>query len=47
VGAEGGEKDSWGEDCKPKKKKTTGERGRWLGFDWEKKLGLGFFRWLH
>jgi hypothetical protein len=24
-------------------KKTTGERGRWLGFGWEKKLGLGFF----
>jgi hypothetical protein len=28
-------------------KTTTGERGRWLGFGWEKKLGLGFFRWLH
>jgi hypothetical protein len=31
-----------GEDCKPKKK-TIGERGRWLGFGREKKLDLGFF----
>jgi len=27
VGAEGGEKDSWGEDCKPKKKKKQQGRG--------------------
>jgi uncharacterized protein with NRDE domain len=26
-------------------KKTTGERGRWLGFGREKKLGFGFL-WL-
>jgi hypothetical protein len=35
-----------GEDCKPKKKKTIGERWRWLGFGREKKLDLSFFLWL-
>ena len=45
VGAEGGEEDSWGKDCKPKKN-NRGE-GAMAWFRLEKKLGLGFFWWLH
>jgi hypothetical protein len=43
VVAEGGQEDSWGRRLQTKKKKTIGERGRWLGFGREKKLDLGFF----
>jgi hypothetical protein len=42
VVAEGGQEDSWGRRLQTKKK-TRGERGRWLGFGQEKKLDLGFF----
>jgi hypothetical protein len=41
VGAEGGEEDSWGKDCKPKK--NNREEGAMAWFRLEKKLGLGFF----